>query len=188
MLYTLGTSGALPGTLPDARNLDTVNDNRKTRNLEGLRGQSIIGHRGLEIVANPSIGEVSLGASLSLGSGCHLNEREDTDQASRECDRESASNVAVAGASLTGSVASSYLGVRNHDQSISVTSQRQDDAHKTGIIQPGTAMSGIGTYHLQNRLEVSATQIFFTCPQVIVYPRIPSAMYYRVCINWSILG
>ena len=158
----LGTSGALPGTLPDTRNLDTVDDNRKTRNLESLRGQSI-GHRGLEIVANPSIGEVSLGASLSLGSGCHLNEREDTDQASRECDRESASNVAVAGASITGSVASSYLGMRNHDQSISVTGQRQYDAHKTGIIQPGTAMSGIGTYHLQNRLEVSATQISFTC-------------------------
>lgn len=54
-------------------------------------------------VANPSIGEVSLGASLSLGSGSHLDRL-------TECDRESASNTAVAGYSLTGSVASSYLG------------------------------------------------------------------------------
>ena len=53
-------------------------------------------------VANPSIGEVSLGASLSLGSGSHLDRV--------ECDRESASNTAIAGASLTGSVASSYIG------------------------------------------------------------------------------
>lgn len=54
------------------------------------------------------LGEVSLGASLSMGSGCIL---ENTgDNASREPDRESASVTAVAGASLTGSVASSYLG------------------------------------------------------------------------------
>ena len=53
-------------------------------------------------VANPSIGEVSLGASLSLGSGSHLDRV--------ECDRESASNTALAGHSLTGSVASSYIG------------------------------------------------------------------------------
>ena len=59
-------------------------------------------------VANPSIGEVSLGASLSMGSGCILENN--ADNASREPDRESASNTAVAGASLTGSVASSYLG------------------------------------------------------------------------------
>ena len=60
-------------------------------------------------VANPSIGEVSLGASLSMGSGCIL---ENTgDNASRlEPDRESASNTAVAGASLTGSVTSAYIG------------------------------------------------------------------------------
>lgn len=56
-------------------------------------------------VANPSIGEVSLGASLSLGSGSHLDRVGLT-----ECDRESASNTAIAGYSLTGSVASSYIG------------------------------------------------------------------------------
>ena len=54
-------------------------------------------------VANPSIGELSLGASLSMGSGTHLDRM-------NECDRESASNTAMAGYSLTGSVASSYLG------------------------------------------------------------------------------
>jgi len=54
---------------------------------------------------NPSIGEVSLGASLSMGSGCILENAGDT--ASREPDRESASNTGVAGASITGSVASS---------------------------------------------------------------------------------
>lgn len=59
-------------------------------------------------VANPSIGEVSLGASLSMGSGCILEHN--ADNASREPDRESASITAVAGPSLTGSVASSYLG------------------------------------------------------------------------------
>ncbi len=59
-------------------------------------------------MANPSIGEVSLGASLSMGSGCILENN--ADNASREPDRESASNTAVAGASLTGSVASSYIG------------------------------------------------------------------------------
>ena len=58
-------------------------------------------------VANPSIGEVSLGASLSLGSGSHLDRVGCT---LTECDRESASNTALAGASLTGSVASSYIG------------------------------------------------------------------------------
>ena len=47
-------------------------------------------------VANPSIGEVSLGASLSMGSGCILESN--ADNASREPDRESASNTAVAGA------------------------------------------------------------------------------------------
>merc|ERR1711963_504379 len=59
-------------------------------------------------VANPSIGEVSLGASLSMGSGCILESN--ADNASREPDRESASQTAIAGASLTGSVASSYFG------------------------------------------------------------------------------
>lgn len=64
--------------------------------------------------ANPSIGEVSLGASMSLGSGCHLDGNRDDASGSREPDRESASNTAVAGASLTGSVASSYLGPSGH--------------------------------------------------------------------------
>ena len=41
-----------------------------------------------------------------MGSGCILENA--GDNASREPDRESASNTAVAGASLTGSVASSY--------------------------------------------------------------------------------
>jgi E3 ubiquitin-protein ligase RNF19A len=59
-------------------------------------------------LANPSIGEASLGASMSMGSGCILENN--ADNASREPDRESASITAVAGASLTGSVASSYLG------------------------------------------------------------------------------
>lgn len=58
-------------------------------------------------VANPSIGEVSLGASLSMGSGSHLDR---VGCIMSECDRESASNTAMAGASLTGSVASSYVG------------------------------------------------------------------------------
>merc|ERR1719411_2557545 len=57
-------------------------------------------------VANPSIGEVSLGASLSMGPGSHLDRVGCT---LTECDRESASNTAIAGASLTGSVASSYI-------------------------------------------------------------------------------
>ena len=58
-------------------------------------------------VANPSIGEVSLGASLSMGSGCILESN--ADNASREPDRESASQTAIAGASLTGSVGKSSL-------------------------------------------------------------------------------
>jgi hypothetical protein len=58
-------------------------------------------------VANPSIGEVSLGASLSMGSGSHL---ERVGCVLVECDRESASTTAIAGHSLTGSVASSYIG------------------------------------------------------------------------------
>jgi len=58
-------------------------------------------------VANPSIGEVSLGASLSLGSGSHLDR---VGCVLADIDRESASNTAIAGHSLTGSVASSYIG------------------------------------------------------------------------------
>ena len=63
--------------------------------------------------ANPSIGEVSLGASLSLGSGSHLDRVGCT---LVECDRESASNTAIAGYSLTGSVASSYIGHHGHQR------------------------------------------------------------------------
>ncbi len=44
---------------------------------------------------------MSLGASMSLGSGCHL-ERDETESGTREPDRESASNTAIAGTSLTG--------------------------------------------------------------------------------------
>jgi len=58
-------------------------------------------------VANPSIGEVSLGASLSLGSGSHLDR---VGCVLADVDRESASTTAIAGYSLTGSVASSYIG------------------------------------------------------------------------------
>lgn len=69
-----------------------------------------VSHRGV----NPSIGEASLSlgsgsqlerlgreASLSLGSGTQM------ERLGREADRESASNVALAGASIAGSIASS---------------------------------------------------------------------------------
>merc|ERR1719510_99542 len=72
-------------------------------------------------VANPSIGEVSLGASLSMGSGCILESN--ADNASREPDRESASNTAVAGASITGSIASSYLGPGSGNPNFSMKSK-----------------------------------------------------------------
>ena len=143
-----------PGTIQtfsDTRNGDAHLETRKTLNIGGSRG-----HRNHDLVANPSIGEVSLGASLSLGSGCHLNEREerDADLASRECDRESASNTAVAGASLTGSLASSYFGARNHDHAGVSNSQKQDETQKSGLNPSTAVMNGVGTYHLQNRLEV----------------------------------
>lgn len=59
-------------------------------------------------VGNPSIGEVSFGmsASLSMGSGSHL----DRMGVIRDSDRESASNTAIAGTSLTGSVSSGVVG------------------------------------------------------------------------------
>jgi hypothetical protein len=44
---------------------------------------------------------MSLGASISLGSGCHL-ERDETESGTREPDWESATNTAIAGTSLTG--------------------------------------------------------------------------------------
>ena len=53
----------------------------------------VASHRG----GNPSIGE----ASLSLGSGSQL------EKLGRENDRESASNIALAGTSFAGSIASS---------------------------------------------------------------------------------
>ena len=145
-----GNSSSNPTSYNENRNLEAGVENRKKLIVEGSRG-----NRTQDLVANPSIGEVSLGASLSLGSGCHLNEREqDTYLASRECDRESASNTAMAGTSLTGSLASSYLGTRNNDTSVSVNIHRQDESHKSGVHPSSTTMNSIGTYHLQNRLEV----------------------------------
>ncbi|XP_066992791.2 E3 ubiquitin-protein ligase RNF19B [Anabrus simplex] len=64
------------------------------RNTDAV-SMDAVSHRG----GNPSIGEVS----LSLGSGSQL------ERLGRENDRESASNVALAGASLAGSIASSLL-------------------------------------------------------------------------------
>ncbi len=86
-------------------------------------------HGGSQI-GNPSIGEVSLGASLSLGSACHLEDKVassasnaamanmmmmggvggDSRDEGLECDRESASVTAIAGTSRTVSLASSYVG------------------------------------------------------------------------------
>ncbi|KAJ9600759.1 hypothetical protein L9F63_001089, partial [Diploptera punctata] len=64
------------------------------RNTDAV-SMDAVSHRG----GNPSIGEVS----LSLGSGSQL------ERLGRENDRESASNVALAGASIAGSIASSLL-------------------------------------------------------------------------------
>lgn len=72
---------------------------------DGVSVDTAVSHRGV----NPSIGEVSfqMSTSLSLGSGCHLERvgyiRE------RDSDRESASNTAIAGHSLTGSIASASI-------------------------------------------------------------------------------
>ncbi|XP_043289322.1 E3 ubiquitin-protein ligase RNF19A-like [Venturia canescens] len=65
------------------------------RNVGDTASIDVTSHRG----GNPSIGE----ASLSLGSGSQL------EKLGRENDRESASNVALAGTSLAGSIASSVL-------------------------------------------------------------------------------
>ncbi|KOC63990.1 E3 ubiquitin-protein ligase RNF19A [Habropoda laboriosa] len=65
------------------------------RNAGDEASIDVASHRG----GNPSIGE----ASLSLGSGSQL------EKLGRENDRESASNVALAGTSLAGSIASSVL-------------------------------------------------------------------------------
>ncbi|KAJ8893831.1 hypothetical protein PR048_006432 [Dryococelus australis] len=72
-----------------------------TRNTDAV-SMDAVSHRG----ANPSIGEVS----LSLGSGSQL------ERLGRENDRESASNVALAGASIAGSITSSVVpgGQRSH--------------------------------------------------------------------------
>lgn len=64
------------------------------RNTDAV-SMDAVSHRG----GNPSIGEVS----LSLGSGSQL------ERLGRENDRESSSNVAIAGASIAGSIASSLL-------------------------------------------------------------------------------
>ena len=68
--------------------------------VEGYSGSNQNGQG----VANPSIGEMSLGTSLSMGSGCHLD-----DHVGSEADRESASNTAMAGTSRTVSLASSNI-------------------------------------------------------------------------------
>nr|CAD7574952.1 unnamed protein product [Timema californicum] len=65
-----------------------------TRNTDAV-SMDAVSHRG----GNPSIGEVS----LSLGSGSQL------ERLGRENDRESASNVALAGASIAGSITSSLV-------------------------------------------------------------------------------
>ena len=79
------------------------------------------------------ISQVSLGASLSMGSGSHLDRVGCVLQAFsylsfllsrtdyQDCDRESASNTAMAGYSLTGSVASSYLGHQRLEVGIRLT-------------------------------------------------------------------
>ena len=98
-------------------------------------GTSTDGQRGMRsLIANPSIGEVSLGTSLSLGSGCHLDREE-----GREADRESASNTAMAGASIAGSLASSSAG-----------------AGGVRVESAPLKTLGIGNYHIQHRLEVGA--------------------------------
>ncbi|XP_021939737.1 E3 ubiquitin-protein ligase RNF19B-like [Zootermopsis nevadensis] len=81
------------------------------RNTDAV-SMDAVSHRG----GNPSIGEVS----LSLGSGSQL------ERLGRENDRESASNVALAGASIAGSIASSFLpgGQRLEVQADVASSQR----------------------------------------------------------------
>ncbi len=119
-------------------------------------------------MTNPSIGEVSLGASLSLGSGCHLDERDGASSAAligarsaassslagcggavggsasvaggpaggstsamgNECDRESASNTAIAG-----SVASAPF---------------------AGVVTSGSVGGGSKTGHPGGKLEIGA--------------------------------
>lgn len=68
--------------------------------LDGASVDTAASQRGV----NPSIGEVSLGmsASLSLGSGSHLDRI--TLNRDRESDRESASNVALAGSIASASL------------------------------------------------------------------------------------
>ncbi|XP_072759113.1 E3 ubiquitin-protein ligase RNF19A [Anoplolepis gracilipes] len=79
----------------------------------------VASHRG----GNPSIGE----ASLSLGSGSQL------EKLGRENDRESASNVALAGTSLAGSIASSVLpgGQRLEVQADVTSTQRFSSCSET---------------------------------------------------------
>lgn len=68
--------------------------------LDGASVDTAASQRGV----NPSIGEVSLGmsASLSLGSGSHLDRI--ALNRDRESDRESASNVALAGSIASASL------------------------------------------------------------------------------------
>ncbi len=87
-------------------------------------------------VPNPSIGEMSLGASLSLGSACHLERGlggcgvSTGENASVAPDRESASNTAIGGPSRTGSVASNYMAL--YDGSAMVPDH---------LVRPGSSVS-----------------------------------------------
>ncbi|KAK0080909.1 hypothetical protein PV325_013130 [Microctonus aethiopoides] len=82
------------------------------RNVGDAASIDVASHRG----GNPSIGE----ASLSLGSGSQL------EKLGRENDRESASNVALAGTSIAGSIASSVMpsGQRLEVQADVISTQR----------------------------------------------------------------
>jgi len=126
-------------------------------------------------VANPSIGELSLGASLSMGSGSHIDRLV-------ECDRESASNTAIAGYSLTGSVASSYLGQHRLEvgadvhprKKFSFSSERLSEtvslSEKSATVSLGDdggastrALAGsILQYRMENKMENSSVNSYKT--------------------------
>jgi len=126
-------------------------------------------------VANPSIGELSLGASLSMGSGSNIDRLV-------ECDRESASNTAIAGYSLTGSVASSYLGQHRLEvgadvhprKKFSFSSERLSEtvslSEKSATVSLGDdggastrALAGsILQYRMENKMENSSVNSYRT--------------------------
>jgi len=105
-------------TSSDGVTLDVEEDGGAQYRVREAQGGESQGPR----VANPSIGEVSLGASLSMGSGSHLDR---VGCVLQDCDRESASNTAMAGYSLTGSVASSYLGHQRLEVGADVHSRKK---------------------------------------------------------------